>query len=240
MNIIDRTDPNLAIILHFCGKALWILLAAFFGYVGLRLYSIGITDSANASANVFGVEVNLENAGPGLIVMVMALVSSVVGVVRSKLEITEGGITVVAAPVEPLSDAELPRTLDDLEHIWGLTEVAMLRIPLSLWASEEELNAIRSIQTTSPLPDDWPRKLSEIARNSDGFVKFLRHFRSQSLDQYAIATNPSAPRLNEVDFELPWCARLRWSASYTERVDLFVCVTGGVRDVRWYTFQEPT
>ncbi len=236
MNIIDRTNPNLVIILHYCGKALWILLAAFFGYVGLRLYSIGITGPANASANILGIEVNLENAAPGLIVMVMALVSSVIGAVRSKLEITEGGVSVAAAPVEPLSDTEPPRTLYDLEHVWGLTEIAMLRIPLSLWASKEELNAIRSIQTTSPHPEKWPHKLSEIARRSEGFMELLRHLSSQYFDKYAI--NTGALRLSEVDFELPWCARLRWSSA--EHVDVFVCVTGGVRNVSWQTFKEST
>ena len=230
-SIVDRTNPNLALILHFFGKVLWILLAAIFGYVGLRLYSIGITDAANVSGDLYGLKLNLENAGPGLIVMVMALATSVVGVVRSKLEITPCGIVAIAAPVEPPSGTEPPRTPDILENQWGLKEIAMLRIPHSLWASEEELQAIVSIQTTLPLPDDWPRQLSEIAWGSDGFLRLLRQIRFQALHGLVIVDNAVLQRLYDADFELPWCARLRWAANNTDRVDVFVYVTRGNRRV---------
>ena len=85
-NYLNRLNPNLVVILHFLGKLLWIGLACLFALVGYNLYKIGLDVSGNAEIDVTNLfSISLENAGPGLIVMVFALACSVVGVTRSKV-----------------------------------------------------------------------------------------------------------------------------------------------------------
>ena len=43
-------------------------------------------------------------------------------------------------------------TQKDLEHFFGLTEVAMIRLPLKEWASEEDMKKLEAIATSEPLP----------------------------------------------------------------------------------------
>lgn len=249
MNYIERTNPNLVVLLHFLSKSLWLFLAAFFGYVGMKLYLIGVTASGNAKATFFGVEMTLENAGPGLVVMVVALLCSLVGAIRAKVVLSRDSI-VLAAPsgasqsdkvaVIPISDSlagvELPGGLEDLEHILGLTEVAMIRIPISMWASDHERQLIEKIKK-SDLPESRVREFTKIARLSPGFKSLLQNLSSKDgsrLTQFA-----NSEKLEGIDFSLPWCVRLRW-APKTDTVDMFICATGEGGTIKWYTIKPTT
>src|SRR6476660_6098547 len=88
-NYLERTNPNLVVILHFLGKSLWILLACVFACVGYKLYAIGISADRQAEIGAPGILcVSLSNAVPGLVVMIAALACAVVGAVRSRESLT--------------------------------------------------------------------------------------------------------------------------------------------------------
>src|SRR5271157_3577131 len=88
-NYMQRVNPNLIIALHYAGKALWLVLAAVFGICGYQLYALGVKAVGNADATLpLGISFSLHNAGPGLIVMVIALLCSLVGAVKAKVELT--------------------------------------------------------------------------------------------------------------------------------------------------------
>lgn len=82
---MNSLNPNFVVLLHFLGKLLWILLAAFFGYVGLELYKMGLAGGTEAAGKFVGIEFTLSNAGPGLVVMVIALICCLIGAVRAKI-----------------------------------------------------------------------------------------------------------------------------------------------------------
>lgn len=65
-------------------------------------------------------------------------------------------------------------TQRDMEHFFGLTEVTMIRLPMTEWASPDELKQLEQIATTDPLPDDWAELQSKVARRSAGFAHWLR------------------------------------------------------------------
>ena len=248
-NYLNRTNPNLVVILHYLGKTQWVLLAAFFGYIGLSLYSWGISTSGGATASFFGVKFTLEDAGPGLVVMVFSLLCALVGAVRAKVEMTEGSIKIAAPPEyakdeascsstpKLFEDAKLPVDLSVLEHVWGLTEIAMIRTPVAAWASDPERVAILDIQKQDELPEAWPDRLSEVARNSPGFRTFLKRIQLKQFNELGFKLDEKKyQRILSADFSLPWCVRLRWSAHCSDKVDLFLCATGNAGNVEWYTF----
>ena len=89
MSYMDRLDPNLAVKLHYASKAMWILLAGVFGLIGYKLYALGITQTGGAEVGIPGIlTFSLKDAGPGLVVMIVALACAVVGTIRSKVTFT--------------------------------------------------------------------------------------------------------------------------------------------------------
>ena len=234
INYLNKTNPNLVVILHYLSKTLWVILSALFGYIGFQLYSLGIGTPGNAELVLLGLEITLENAGPGLVVMAISLACSLVGASRARVEMTEDSLS-ITSPRDHKTEAELPRNLGVLEHSWGLTEVARVRVPVASWASDHEQAAIQNIQWH--LPEAWPDRLSEVARNSLGFRRFLQAIQSKDFDQLGFTLDEEVcKRLSGADFSLPWCARLRWGAKKSRTVDLFVCATGSAGNVKWYTF----
>jgi hypothetical protein len=98
---LDRVNPNLLITLHYVGKLAWLGLAAVFGLVGYNLYALGIAQTGSADVGVPGIlSLTLKDAGPGLIVMVFALVCTVIGTIRSKVVLKPGEIS-FSAPLNP-------------------------------------------------------------------------------------------------------------------------------------------
>jgi hypothetical protein len=248
VSYLNRVNPNLALILQFLSKTAWLVLAGLFGYIGFRLYALGVTATGGAKVKFLGVDISLDNAGPGLVVMVVALLCALVGAVRTKIVMTPDSVQLsahkpdsehvtVVGISEVLKGVGIPDVLNDLEVVWGLTEVAMLRVPIRAWADDVERARIHQIQHTEPLPVDWVRQLTNIARLSPGFSRFLRTLSSHVSSGLVLENLENADRLKSVDFSLPWCARLRWGARNSENVDLFVCATGGAAGVKWYTIK---
>lgn len=252
MSYIERINPNLVVFLHFLGKTLWLLLAAFFGYIGLKLYSIGITTTGNAKASIFGVEMTLNNAGPGLVVMVIALLCALVGAIRAKVVMSRDSIhlahpantsdanrsddLVVTSIRDSLTGVEIPHVLKDLEAWWGLTEVAMIRVPVSFWASPQEQESIERVHKSDSPPEDKHYQFLRIARLSTGFRALLRDFASK--ERSRLLQFPNLTTLDGIDFSMPWCARLRWAGG-AKTVDIFICATGESGTIKWYTI-KPT
>lgn len=88
-NYMQRVNPNLIVLLHYTGKALWLVLATVFGIIGFQPYAIGVQAAGDATATLpFGISFSLQGAGPGLVVMVIALLCSLVGAVKAKVELT--------------------------------------------------------------------------------------------------------------------------------------------------------
>jgi hypothetical protein len=48
-------NPNLVVVLHYLSKTLWLALAAIFGFVGYKLYELGVVTTGDASGGFFGV-----------------------------------------------------------------------------------------------------------------------------------------------------------------------------------------
>lgn len=97
-NYLDRINPNLVVSLHFLGKSLWIFLACVFAWVGFKLYAIGITAVGDAEIGAPGIlSMSLKNAGPGLVVMVVALACAVIGAVRARVELTKDRVVLLGA-----------------------------------------------------------------------------------------------------------------------------------------------
>jgi hypothetical protein len=98
-NYMQRVNPNLIIVLHYTGKALWLALAALFGIIGYQLYAVGIKSVGNADATLpLGISFSLHDAGPGLVVMVIALLCSLVGAVKARVELTPEAIRLMGHP----------------------------------------------------------------------------------------------------------------------------------------------
>ena len=130
-------------------------------------------------------------------------------------------------------------TQHDLEVRLGLTEIVMIRLPLSEWVNEDELAALTQIATGDPLPENWPSLQSEIARASPGFREWLRRL-SRRQWQPSQADGRVETKIADIDFQLPWCARLRWGARNLKNVDVFIHATGGVNSIKWESIQERT
>ena len=124
---------------------------------------------------------------------------------------------------------------NELEPVWGLTEVTMIRLPTSEWASADEQERLREICASAELSDDWPMRMSAIARNSTGFRRWLASLSKGTWEPPEGASITDKPKLDQVDFALPWCARLRWGSRWHTSVDVFLCATGGVAGVGWET-----
>ncbi len=92
---MNGLNPNFIAFLHFLGKLAWILLAAFFGFVGLQLYQLGLASDAAATGKFWGIEFTVSDSGPGLIVMVVSLVCALIGAVRSKLTMDSSGVAMM-------------------------------------------------------------------------------------------------------------------------------------------------
>jgi len=229
-NYMQRVNPNLLIVLHYTGKALWLLLAAVFGVIGYRLYALGIEDVGGADAALpLGISFTLQDAGPGLVVMVIALLCSLVGAVKSKVELTPEAIRVMAPPDNreqrdgndgpEVHDPGVIDRIETLQMTWGLSEIAQLyRTPVKTLVSVGEADRIAELQHRKPLPDSWPSDVSSVVRSSERFAEWLRDLPNRDL--------PS--RRNErlqVDSSLPWCVRLRWGAGVSDTVDIFVYAT---------------
>jgi hypothetical protein len=235
-NYFERVNPNLIVLLHYTGKAFWLVLAAFFGIIGFKLYAIGVQATGDATATLpLGVSFSLHGAGPGLVVMVIALLCSLVGAVKAKVELTPEAIRLMA-PAPELdrrsddigSDQDVPDAHDtatiqgtmNLNAVWGLTEVAQLyRTSVSDLVSEDEAAEIVRLQARNPLPNSWAEELCSLVRASVRFNKWLRTLPSRDLPAFG-------DERVRVDPTLPWCVRLRWSARVGTTVDIFVCATG--------------
>jgi hypothetical protein len=102
-SVVDRVDPNLTIERSYRLRVMWIALAAFFGLIGFALYAMGIHDLGGAKFKLPQLSLALDNAGPGLVVMVAALGCAVVGAIRTKVKITpppEGSVIVTSSSRE--------------------------------------------------------------------------------------------------------------------------------------------
>jgi hypothetical protein len=127
----------------------------------------------------------------------------------------------------------------NLEVLLGLTEVVMIRLPLKESVNKDELAALTQIATSNPLPDNWSSLQSEVARTSPGFHEWLRRL-SRGKWQPSEADGWVKAKIANIDFELPWCARLRWGARNLENVDVFIHATGGVNSIKWESIHERT
>ena len=123
-------------------------------------------------------------------------------------------------------------TQKDLEHFFGLTEVAMIRLPLKEWASEEDMKKLEAIATSEPLPEDWPELQCKIARKSYGFIKWMQNLATKN---WKAEKNYINEKLQKIDFSMPWCTRLRWGARNLKNVDIFIHVTVGTSQIAWET-----
>jgi len=235
-NYMQRVNPNLIVLLHYAGKALWLVLAAVFGIVGFKLYAIGVQAVGDATATLpFGISVSLQGAGPGLVVMVVALFCSLVGAVKAKVELTPEAIRLMAPAPEPSRgetqesgrDDDVPDAHDtvtiqgtrNLNTVWGLVEVAQLyRTPVVDLVSANETAEIAQLQSRKPLPDGWHEEVCKCVRGSSHFQAWLRALPSRDLPAFG-------GEKGRVDPRLPWCVRLRWSAGVSSTVDIFVCAT---------------
>jgi hypothetical protein len=224
---MQRVNPNLIIALHYVGKALWIVLAAVFGFIGYKLYALGVQSVGNAQATLpLGISFTLDNAGPGLVVMIMALLCALIGAVKSKVELTPEAIRLMAPQTDEIrkngnddlevSDPGVIDRIETLEKYWGLTEIAQLyRTPVADIVSEEEAFQIVQLQSRKPLPEDWGLQASSVVRDSHRFQEWLRALPKRNV------LNLGSQRLR-LDSSMPWCVRLRWGAGVSQSVDLFV------------------
>lgn len=237
-NYLHRVNPNLIVVLHYAGKALWLVLAAVFGIVGFKLYAIGVQATGDATASLpLGISLSLKGAGPGLVVMVIALLCSLVGAVKARVELTPEAIRLMAPAPEPdrrsdkdtRNDEDVPdvhdtatiQGIENLNTVWGLTEIAQLyRTPVADLVSEREATEIAQLQARKPLPDGWGQELCALVRASAQFNKWLHALPSRELPAFG-GTKV------RVDSTLPWCVRLRWGAGVGTTVDIFVCATSG-------------
>lgn len=235
-NYLQRVNPNLIVLLHYAGKALWLVLAAVFGIVGFKLYAMGVQAVGDATATLpFGISFSLQGAGPGLVVMVVALLCSLVGAMKAKVELTPEAIRLMAPAPEPsrrddrhsggddgvpdVHDTVTIQGITNLSTVWGLVEVAQLyRTPVADLVSENEAAEIARLQARKPLPDGWGEELCKLVRGSDHFQAWLRALPSRDLPALG-------GRKGRVDPQLPWCVRLRWGAGISATVDIFVCAT---------------
>jgi hypothetical protein len=237
---MQRVNPNLIVMLHYAGKALWLVLAAVFGIIGFQLYAIGVQATGDASGSLpLGTSFSLQGAGPGLVVMVIALLSSLVGAVKAKVELTPEAIRLMAPTPEPdrrsdqdirddedVADVHDTATIEGIKNlntVWGLTEVAQLyRTPVTELVSEREAAEIAQLQARKPLPDGWGEEVCALVRASTHFNNWLRGLPSRDLPAFGGKTV-------RVDSKLPWCVRLRWGAGVGTTVDVFVCATARTR-----------
>ena len=235
-NYMQRVNPNLIVLLHYAGKALWLVLAAVFGIVGFKLYAIGVQSVGDATATLpLGISFSMQGAGPGLVVMVVALLCSLVGAVKAKVELTPEAIRLMAPVPEPSRrnerdsgrDDEVPDVHDtatiqgikNLNTVWGLVEVAQLyRTPVAELVSPNEAAEIARLQAREPLPDGWGEELCKLVRGSRYFQDWLLALPSRDLPAFG-------GEKGRIDPRLPWCVRLRWGASVSTTVDIFVCAT---------------
>jgi hypothetical protein len=236
-NYMQRVSPNLIVLLHYAGKALWLVLAAAFGFIGFQLYAIGVQAPGNATASLpLGISFSLQGAGPGLVVMVIALLCSLVGAVKAKVELTPEAIRLMAPAPEPdrrsdqntrdedvadVDDTATTQWIENLNTVWGLTEVAQLyRTPVAELVSEREAAEIAQLRARKPVPEGWAEEVCALMRASTHFNKWLRVLPSRDLP----ALGGEKVR---VDSTLPWCVRLRWGGGVGNTVDVFVCATPG-------------
>lgn len=128
-------------------------------------------------------------------------------------------------------------TQRDLEHLLGLTEVTMIRLPLKDWASPDELKELKQITTSAPLPDGWAELQTKLARRSVGFAQWLRSLSAREWvpDERIRDSERIKADLLRIDFALPWCARLRWGTGNVRNVDVFIHATGGSGPLEWET-----
>jgi hypothetical protein len=94
-------NPNLTIVLHYVSKTFWLVLAGIFGVIGYNLYVLGMVYTTKASFSFLGMKFTLEDAGPGLVVMVFALACSLIGAIRSKVEFKKNGLVISAPEPQP-------------------------------------------------------------------------------------------------------------------------------------------
>lgn len=235
-NYMQRVNPNLIVLLHYAGKALWLVLAAVFGIVGFKLYAIGVQAVGDATATLpLGISFSLQGAGPGLVVMVVALLCSLVGAIKARVELTPEAIRLMAPPPVPsrrddrdcggdedapdLHDTVTIQGIKNLNIVSGLIEVAQLyRTPVADLVSANEAAEIARLQARKPLPDGWGEELCNLVRGSDHFQDWLRTLPSRDLPAFG-------GKKGQVDPGLPWCVRLRWGAGVSTTVDIFVCAT---------------
>jgi len=232
---MQRVNPNLIALLHYTGKVFWLALAAFFRIIGFQLYAIGVQATGDTTATFpLDISFSLHGAGPGLVVMVIALLCSLVGAVKAKVELTPEAIRIMAPAPDPdrtsdhiggdedvpdIHDTATIRDINNLKKVWGLTECAQLfRTPVADLVSEREAGEIAQLQTTRPLSDNWHEDLCAMVRGSTRFKNWLRALPSQDLPAFG-------GKRVRVASTLPWCVRLRWGAGIGTTVDIFVDAT---------------
>ncbi|HEX3105208.1 MAG TPA: hypothetical protein VHQ22_12225 [Terriglobales bacterium] len=220
-NYMQRVNPNLIIAMHYSGKALWLVLAAVFGLIGYKLYALGVQSPGNARASLpLGISFTLDNAGPGLVVMVMALLCSLIGAVKSKVELSPESIRLMATKGNDTEKNENENTkrAEILDTPWSLTEFApMYRIPVSELVSDIEKAEIERLQGRNPLPEFWFREVSSVVYYSPRFREWLRKLPTRNFRRYN-----QYDQEERFDPSLPWAVRLRWGAGVTRSVDIFV------------------
>ena len=140
---------------------------------------------------------------------------------KAELESEVALLRAKLAAVPDTHDTATIQGIENLNAVWGLTEVAQLyRTPVSDLVSEDEVAEIARLQARSSLPDSWAEELCSLVRASAQFDKWLRTLPSRDLPV-------SGGRKVRVDSTLPWCVRLRWGAHVGTTVDIFVCATAG-------------
>lgn len=105
---VEEVSPNLALKLQFAYRLCWLALAGMFGIFGTYLYSIGITQTGDVTGGLLKLfNIQVTNAGPGLVVMVVSLIVSLIGAMSARVIIRKGEI-IVTAPAPSPSPAPPP------------------------------------------------------------------------------------------------------------------------------------
>jgi hypothetical protein len=119
-------------------------------------------------------------------------------------------------------------SIENLEKVWGIPEVAQLyRTKVTDLVSAEEAAEITRIQNRiqklNPSPKNWELELCSIVRKSDRFKEWLRALPCR---EFMTSKNPRF----RIDSSLPWCARLRWAMGVADTVDIYVHAAGFASD----------
>jgi hypothetical protein len=122
-------------------------------------------------------------------------------------------------PQRDIHDTVTIMGIENLQTVWGLTEIAQLyRTPVADLVSVAEAAVIAQLQARYPRPEKWAHDVTSVVRASPDFQEWLRTLPTRALPGVGGQTG-------RVDPSLPWCVRLRWGAGVTDKVDIFVYTT---------------